>query len=34
MNEVIDDLKAKEINDRFMMNIDRDVLLESERYSK
>ena len=33
MNEVIEELKAKEQNDRFMMNVDRDVREESERYS-
>ena len=33
MTEVIEQLKEKEASDRFMMNVQRDVLQESERYS-
>ena len=34
MLEVIEDLKQKEASQRFMMNVNRDIQQESERYSK
>ena len=34
MNEIIQDLKDKEMNDRFMMNVHRDVKQESDRYTQ
>jgi hypothetical protein len=32
MQEVIDELTQKEMNERFMMNVKREVRTESERY--